>query len=116
MRRQAFKKRLFVGPLLRPWSGAGPYRTIREYATELILRVDRIDVHGRFIGFDYEHIRAAILAKFPVVTYPGPHRGKPTRMTYKELHEMACGLNRDGVRLPVRPRRKVYRIKTGELK
>lgn len=103
-----------TGPLVRPWHHSGSYKTIREFAIELILRVDKIDRGDRFIGFDYEAIRGFILEKFPVVKYPGPHRGKPTRMTYKELHEISCCLNQDGVRLPVRPRRKVYRIKKGD--
>lgn len=82
------------------------YFTIREYAEALIQLVHRHDDDKRDIGFDYEYIRDAILRKFPVVPRNGPHKGKPTKMPYKELQEFACELNRQGVRLPFRPRRK----------
>ncbi len=82
------------------------YFTIREYAEALIRLVRFIDGDGRPIGFDYEYIRNAVLRKFPVVPCNGPHKGRPTKMPYKELQEFACELNRQGVRLPFRPRRK----------
>ena len=101
-----------TGPISRPWKRKR-YRNIREYAVELILRVDRIEIlpdgRERLVGFDYERIRQFVLKKFPTVTYSGPHKGEPTKMTYKELHEIACVLNREHVRLPVRPRRRVRR-------
>ena len=98
-----------LGPIIKPAGGWAQksYTSIREYAVELILRVHHVNEEGRLIGFDYEHIRKLILRMFPCVRYAGPHKGKPTQMTFKELHEIACSLNRDGVRLPVRPRRKV---------
>lgn len=82
------------------------YFTIREYAEALITLVQKHDSDKRDIGFDYEYIREAILRKFPTVPRNGPHKGKPTKMPYKELQEFACELNRRGVRLPFRPRRK----------
>lgn len=100
-----------MGPKRRPWTRTRRYRNIREYAVELILRVDHVepqpDGRERDVGLDYEQIRRFVLRKFPVVTYSGPHKGKRTKMTYKELHEIACVLNREHIRLPVRPRRKV---------
>jgi hypothetical protein len=85
---------------------ARKYSTIREFATVLIQLVRHRDVDGRDIGFDYGDIHDAILRKFPKVTNNGPHRGKPTKMPIKELHEIACELNRNAVKLPFRPRRK----------
>jgi hypothetical protein len=82
------------------------YATIRKYAEALIVLVRERDADGRDIGFDYKAIRDDILRKFPTVTRNGPHKGRPTKMTYKELQEFACELNREGVRLPFRPRRK----------
>lgn len=82
------------------------YFTIREYAETLIQLVHHKDEDGRDIGFDYEYIREAVLRKFPTVPRNGPHRGQPTKMPFKELQEFACELNRQGVRLPFRPRRK----------
>lgn len=82
------------------------YTTIREYAIALIQLVHHRDADGRDIGFDYGMIHAAILRKFPTVKSDGPHKGKPTKMPFKELHEIACELNRNGVKLPFRPRRK----------
>lgn len=86
------------------------YLTIREYAETLIQLVHFNDGDGRDIGFDYEYIRDAVLRKFPVVRCNGPHKGKTTKMPYKELQEFACELNRQGVRLPFRPRRKAKRL------
>lgn len=82
------------------------YYTIREYAEALVQLVQYTDSDGRAIGFDYGVIRDAVLRKFPTVPRKGPHRGRPTKMPYKELQEFACELNRRGVRLPFRPRRK----------
>lgn len=82
------------------------YSMIREYAEKLICLVRYRDPDGRDIGYDYEYIRALILRRFPIVTRNGPHKGKPTKMPYKELQEFSCELNRRGVKLPFRPRRK----------
>lgn len=82
------------------------YSTIRQYAEKLITLVRGHDSDGRDIGYDYETIRNAILRKFPVVTRNGPHKDRPTKMPFKELQEFACELNRQGVKLPFRPRRK----------
>ncbi len=82
------------------------YRTIREYAEALIMLVHSRDADGRDIGFDYDYIRSAVLRKFPTVIRNGPHKGRTTKMPFKELQEFACELNRRGVRLPFRPRRK----------
>lgn len=79
------------------------YRTIREYAMALIQLVRYRDEDGRDIGFDYEYIREEVLQKFPRVTCNGPHKGRLTKMPYKELQEFAGDLNRQGVRLPFRP-------------
>jgi hypothetical protein len=82
------------------------YDTIQEYAETLIQLVHYRDDDGRDIGYDYGYIRDAILRKFPTVKLRGPHLGKQTRMPYKELWEISCELNRKGVKLPFRPRRK----------
>lgn len=87
------------------------YFTIREYAEALIQLVRSHDADNRDIGFDYEYIRDAVLRKFPTVPRNGPHKGHPTKMPYKELQEFACDLNRRGVRLPFRPRRKAKKDK-----
>lgn len=85
------------------------YSTIRQYAEALVQCVQFSDDDGRDIGYDYGYIRKAVLKKFPVVTCNGPHRGRPTKMSYKELQGFVYDLNRRGVRLPFRPRRKSTR-------
>jgi hypothetical protein len=81
------------------------YKTIREYAIALLTLVHhRRD--GRAYGYDYGSIRESILQKFPTVKNNGPHQGRPTKMSFKDLIEIGCELNRDGVKLPFRPRRK----------
>lgn len=82
------------------------FKTIREFAAELIKLEHHRDDDGRRIGFDYTDIHETILRKFPIVSIKGPHEGRPTKMPIKELHEIACELNRNGVKLPFRPRRK----------
>jgi hypothetical protein len=82
------------------------YVTIRSYAEALIQLVRYVDADGRRIGADYGLIRKLVLRRFPTVRRNGPHKGRPTKMPFKELQEFACELNRQGVRLPFRPRRK----------
>ena len=92
------------------------YKTIRELATELIKLVRHRDADGRDIGYDYGYIHEAVLRKFPTVKNNGPHKGRPTKMPIKELHEIACELNRNGVKLPFRPRRKTAKAKIAKKK
>jgi hypothetical protein len=92
--------------LARRRAFARNYATIRGYAIELIKLVHYRDADKRDIGFDYPYILDHILRKFPKVVSSGPHQGQPTKMTVKELHEIAWELNRNGVKLPFRPRRK----------
>lgn len=92
VRREALRGRVFY--------------SIREYAEALIQLVAYRDPDGRPIGFDYGYIRSEVLKKYPIVPRNGPHKGKATKMPFKELQEFACELNRQGVRLPFRPRRK----------
>ena len=87
------------------------FQTIREYATELIKLTHHIDADRREIGFDYGFIHDQVLRKFPTVKISGPHTGRPTRMPIKELHELAHELNINGVKLPLRPRRKTIKSK-----
>jgi hypothetical protein len=82
------------------------YDTIHEFAATMVQLVHYRDPDGRDIGFDYEYIRNAIIARFPIVTVRGPHKGQPTKMPYKELQKITGELNRKGIRLPFRPRRR----------
>lgn len=88
------------------------FKTIREYAAALLLVERMVDADGRKIGLDYVTIYEHIKKKFPVVTYSGPHKGRPMRMTYKQLRWIATELNREGVVLPVRPRRRLHQKKS----
>jgi hypothetical protein len=87
------------------------FHTIREFAMALIKLGRHTDSDGREIGFDYGFIHDAVLQKFPTVKISGPHKGRPTRMPIKELHELAHELNTNGVKLPLRPRRKMSKPK-----
>jgi len=81
------------------------HSSIQEYAITLLQLVYDTDEDGRDIGYDYGIIRTAILRKFPTVSSSGPHRGRPTKIPFKELWEISCELNRNDVKLPFRPRR-----------
>lgn len=73
--------------------------TIAEYAERLLLQADQ---SGR--GLPHDVIHALVLKKFPVVLTKGPHYGRPTKFSRKELHMLACGIKRGGVAMPPRPR------------
>lgn len=90
-------------------SGRRHYPTIHEFAEALVRLVHYRDADKREIGFDYEYIRGAILRRFPKVKIGGPHKGRETKMPYKELQKVTGELNRKGVKLPFRPRRKADR-------
>ena len=80
------------------------FKTIRDFARALLLHICIRDADDRPIGFDYGEVMRLLKRRFPIVTYPGPHRGKPFNMSYKELGKLACELNRD-YQLPFRPPR-----------
>lgn len=83
--------------------------TIHEFAEKMVRLVHYLDGDQREIGFDYEYIRDAILRRFPKVKVGGPHKGRVTRLTYKELQKVTGELNRRAVKLPFRPRREATR-------
>lgn len=87
------------------------YRTIRDFSVALLLFARCKDKEDRSIGFDYHEILRLISKKFPVVTYPGPHKGKPSTMRVKDLISIACDVNRGNVKLPMCPRRRVNKKK-----
>lgn len=82
------------------------YATIRFFVSDLLLYAQSTDKTGRPIGLDYGTIMAHVKQKFPLVIYPGPHRGKPSAMRVKDLVAIACELNSGGKKLPIRPRRR----------
>jgi hypothetical protein len=70
----------------------------------LMQQVVGVDGDGRSVGLTDDIIRARLLERYPTVTTPGKHFGRPTVMGTKDLTEMATVLRREGVQLPVRPR------------
>jgi hypothetical protein len=89
------------------WLSRREYKHIRQYTRALLLfTLDTPDEDGRPLGLDYGEIMKLTLKKFPIVTYPGPHRGLPTKISYKELGKISCDLNQDGLKLPFRHRAK----------
>lgn len=69
------------------------YRTVKQYAQELLVRVNYVDAFNRNVGLDYRHILAMLKKEFP-----------KSGTTLKELQKIAYGLNAANVRLPVRRR------------
>lgn len=92
------------------------YTSIAQFTEDLIKIAHHKDEDGRDIGLDYDQIREAVLARFPKVLTRGPHQGKKTRLSVKEIIAKACDLNRDGIRLPFRPRRKSSAAKSSGVK
>ena len=75
--------------------------TIKQFAISLLLfRADRNT------GYSYLQILSKIKRRFPVITYKGPHKGKPIKMVVGDLRKIASRINQDdpAVRLPLRPR------------
>jgi hypothetical protein len=79
--------------------------SIRAFAIELLKLTHHKDHDGREIGLTYDQIRDAVLRRFPTVKTPGRHYGRQTVLAYKELHEIASNLKRNGETIPFRPRR-----------
>lgn len=69
------------------------YKTIKEYAQLLLVKVDFVDAYGRNIGYDYERILEKIKLEFP--------RARTTKRALR--HILYYGLDRS-VRLPARLR------------
>ncbi len=81
-----------------------------------MLAVDDTDEDGRFVGYTYAEILKRVRRKFRTITYAGPHKGKPIRMTVKQLREIAYALQstKRNLRLPVRPRSDRKRTKLSD--
>lgn len=79
-----------------------PPPTIKDYAVELVTRIDRIE-DGVPLGLPYDRILAMIRDRFPTVTTKGAHFGKPTKMTVKDVQSLVFDLRRAGVAIPRRP-------------
>ncbi len=82
------------------------FKSVKEYAISLIMETDCSDEDGRFVGYTYAEILRRVKRKFPRITYAGPHKDKPIKMTVKQLREIAYALqsSKRNLRLPVRPR------------
>ena len=81
--------------------------TIKQYAISLLLlRGVSVDSDNRSTGYSYLQILSKIRRRFPVITYKGPHKGKPIKMVVGDLRKIASRINQDdpAVRLPLRPR------------
>lgn len=92
---------------------ARKFASVKEYAIHLMVTVADTDEDGRFVGLTYKEILKRIRRRFPTITYSGPHKGKPIRMTVKQLREIAYALQstKRNLRLPVRPRSDRKRMK-----
>lgn len=82
------------------------YKTVKGYAVALILQSTGTDYEGRNVGLSYREILRRLHRTFPVITYNGPHKGRPIKMTVKQLREIAYTMQSEdrSLRLPVRPR------------
>jgi len=67
-------------------------QTIKEFARDYFIRVNYVDIYGRKVGYDYEHILAEIKKNFP-----------NAKTSKRWLRKMAYELN-GTERLPVRRR------------
>lgn len=69
------------------------YRTVKQYAQELLVRVNYVDAFRRNVGLDYRAILVLLKREFP-----------KSNTTVKELQKIAYSMNGANVRLPVRRR------------
>jgi hypothetical protein len=67
-------------------------QTIKDFAHDYFLRVNYVDIYGRKVGYDYNHILAEIKAKFPTA-----------RTSKRWLRKMAYELSGSG-KMPMRRR------------
>jgi hypothetical protein len=91
---------------MAPRTLAERHKTVKGYAIALILQSIGTDYEGRNVGLSYREILARIRKAFPIITYNGPHKGQPIKMTVKQLREIAYTMQSENrkLRLPVRPR------------
>lgn len=82
------------------------FGTAKRYAIHLVLKEVSRDEDGRRVGLSYAEILSRVRRVFPIITYNGPHKGKPIKMTIKQLREIAYTMQSEdrNLRLPVRPR------------
>jgi len=73
-------------------SAEGRKQTIKDFAREYFTRINYVDIFGRGVGFDYEHILAEIKQQFPAA-----------RTSKRWLRMMAYELN-GVVHMPARRR------------
>lgn len=91
---------------MAPRTLAQRHKTVKGYAVALILQSTGTDYEGRNVGLSYREILARVRKVFPIITYNGPHKGQPIKMTVKQLREIAYTMQSEdrSLRLPVRPR------------
>lgn len=77
---------------------------IRTYAEELLMVVVHVKDDGLKIGMSYADILAKVKERYPTVPTPGPHFGKPPKITVKELQFITSRLRERGIFPPHRPR------------
>lgn len=82
------------------------FKNAKEYAHHLFLATVSVTEWGRPVGYTYEQILEMVHQRFPIITNPGPHQGRPIRMTVKQLREIAYSLqgSNRSLRFPIRPR------------
>jgi hypothetical protein len=69
------------------------YKTAKQYAQDLLTQINYVDVFGRNVGLDYQHILICLKKEFP-----------KSNTSIKELQKTAYGMNAQGTRLPARRR------------
>ena len=82
------------------------YPSVKAYVKVLMLQaVSRTD-YGRAIGLSYGQMLELVRKEFPVNRHPGPHVGKPLRMSIKQMREIVYDVQAEdrSILMPVRPR------------
>ena len=84
------------------------FLSAKRYARELTLWITSQDDCGRNVGLSYDAILELVRERFPIITYTGPHKDQPIKMSVKQLREIAYVMQGEdrGLRFPVRPRSK----------
>lgn len=62
-----------------------------------------------------DEILRRVHARYPVVTEPGPHQGRPTRLGRQRLYDIRDIAQQRGMRFPLRPRSPLKRRVAGKL-
>jgi hypothetical protein len=84
------------------------FQTVKSLIEHLALETVSFSADQRPVGHTYGAMLAIIQKRFKRIEYPGPHLGKPLRLSIRQMRNVCYDLqaNRRELKFPSRPRAK----------